>query len=151
LVVAQTKSDNFSSGQSLATLKTRIRTIYPSWGFVTLASGNNAGVVTNSTLNVVRDGGTIAKLLVTAVEMSTSSASIVPDSMGEEVTLMIGDRVEAEIKAAPVVPVSPASPVTPPVVTTPEDPAAIATPEVSPDTGATPTPTPAVEPDPFGN
>ena len=72
----KTKFDSFTSGQSVASLKTRVRSIYPNWGFVTLASGNNAGVVANSTLNVVRGGETIAKLLVTAVESSSSSASI---------------------------------------------------------------------------
>ncbi len=94
------KFENFSSGQSLASLQTRIRSIYPNWGFVTLASGNNAGVVTNSTLNVVRDGQTIAKLLVTAVESNSASASIVPDSLAPEVTLMVGDRVVPAQKAA---------------------------------------------------
>ena len=87
------KFDNFSKGQSLPSLKTRIRSIYPNWGFVTLAAGNNAGVVANSTLDVVRDGQTIAKLLVTAVESGTASASIVPDSVVPDVTLMVGDRV----------------------------------------------------------
>lgn len=93
-------SDNaiMSSGQSLP-LKTRIRSIYPTWGFVTLASGNSAGVVTNSTLDVIRDGATVAKLLVTAVETSTSSASIIPDSLAQDVTLMVGDRVEPSKKA----------------------------------------------------
>jgi hypothetical protein len=85
--------ESFSNGQSLPSLKTRIRSIYPNWGFVTLASGNNAGVVANSTLNVVRDGETIAKLLVTAVESRSSSASIVPDSLAPDVTLMVGDQV----------------------------------------------------------
>lgn len=87
------KLENFSNGQSLPSLNTRIRSIYPNWGFVTLASGNNAGVVNNSTLSVVRDGETIAKLLVTAVETGSSSASIVPDSLAPDVTLMVGDRV----------------------------------------------------------
>jgi hypothetical protein len=87
------KFEDFGSGQSLASLRTRIRSIYPNWGFVTLASGNNAGVVTNSTLNVVRQGETIAKLLVTAVESSSASASIVPDSLAADVTLMVGDQV----------------------------------------------------------
>jgi uncharacterized protein YoxC len=87
------KLDTFASGQSLPTLNTRIRSIYPTWGFVTLASGNNGGVVANSTLDVVRDDQTIAKLLVTAVESTTSSASIVPDSIAADVTLMVGDRV----------------------------------------------------------
>lgn len=90
---AKRKFEDFGSGQSLSSLRTRIRSIYPNWGFVTLASGNNAGVVTNSTLNVVRQGETIAKLLVTAVESSSASASIVPDSLAADVTLMVGDQV----------------------------------------------------------
>ncbi|MES2438700.1 MAG: hypothetical protein V4584_06530 [Verrucomicrobiota bacterium] len=106
---AKTKFDNFSGGQSLASLQTRIRSIYPNWGFVTLASGNNAGVVANSTLHVVRGGETIAKLLVTAVESGTASASIVPDSMGNDVTLRVGDRVEPGQKPVKTPPVAPAS------------------------------------------
>ncbi len=85
--------ETMSMNQSLPTLSTRIRSIYPTWGFVTLSSGNASGVVTNSTLNVVRDGSTIAKLMVTAVETSTASASIIPDSVAKDVTLMVGDRV----------------------------------------------------------
>lgn len=92
--------ESLTSGQSFPTLNTRIRSIYPNWGFVTLTSGNNAGVVTNSTLDVVRNGQTVAKLLVTAVESGTASASIVPDSMSSDATLMVGDRVVAG-QAAP--------------------------------------------------
>lgn len=88
----------YAKGESLPSLNTRIRSIYPNWGFVTLGSGNSAGVMTNSTLNVVRDGTTIAKLLVTAVETSTSSASIVPDSLAPDVTLMVGDQVVPGVK-----------------------------------------------------
>jgi cell division protein FtsB len=104
------KFDDFAGGRSLASLNTRIRSIYPNWGFVTLASGNNAGVVTSSTLNVVRNDQVIAKLLVTAVEATTASASIVPDSMAADATLMVGDRVVPGLKetkpaaSAPVVP-----------------------------------------------
>ena len=85
--------ETISKNQSLPILNTRIRSIYPTWGFVTLATGNSGGVVTNSTLNVVRDGSTIAKLLVTSVEASSASASIIPDSVAKDVTLMVGDRV----------------------------------------------------------
>jgi DNA polymerase II small subunit/DNA polymerase delta subunit B len=85
--------ETFSRGESLPTLKTSIRSIYATWGFVTLNAGNNAGVTTNSTLDVVRDGETIAKLLVTSVESRSASASIIPDSVAENVTLMVGDRV----------------------------------------------------------
>ncbi len=82
-----------SKGESLPALKTSIRSIYPTWGFVTLNDGNNAGVNSNSTLDVVRDGETIARLLVTAVEGRSASASIIPDSLAVDTTLMVGDRV----------------------------------------------------------
>jgi myosin heavy subunit len=90
---AKSNFEKYTTGQSLPALKTRIRNIYPNWGFVTLASGNNAGVIANSTLDVVRDDQVIAKLLVTAVENTTSSANIVPDSMSPDITLNVGDRV----------------------------------------------------------
>lgn len=95
---ANDKSAKYSGGESLAGLNTRIRSIYPNWGFVTLAAGNSSGVVNNSTLSVVRGGETIASLLVTAVEANTSSATIVPDSLGADVTLRAGDRVVPGVK-----------------------------------------------------
>jgi len=94
----QGKFETWGKGETLRDMKTRIRSIYPNWGFVTLAAGNNAGVMTNSNLNVVRDGQVIAKLLVTAVESGSASASIVPDSLAPDTTLMVGDRVEAASK-----------------------------------------------------
>ena len=87
------KFEIISSGKSLPTLDTRIRSIYPTWGFVTLAAGNNSGVVTNSILDVVRGDTTVARLLVTAVERGTSSASIIPESVAQDTVLMVGDRV----------------------------------------------------------
>ena len=90
---SKTALEDFGTGQSLVTLNTRIRSIYPNWGFVTLAGGNNAGVVGNSTLNVVRDGQLIAKLLVTAVESNTAAASIIPNSLAPDIILRVGDRV----------------------------------------------------------
>ncbi len=96
----KSKFDTYANGDSLATLKTSIRTIYPNWGFVTLSSGNNGGVVANSTLNVIRDGATIAQLLVTAVESNSASASIVPGSLADDVTLSVGDQVVPGLKAA---------------------------------------------------
>jgi hypothetical protein len=90
--------DTLGRGESLPELKTSIRSIYPTWGFVTLGDGNNAGVNANSTLDVVRDGEVIARLLVTAVESRSASASIIPDSIAQDVTLMVGDRVVAGSK-----------------------------------------------------
>ncbi len=89
-----------SKGESFSTLKTRISAVYPNWGFVTLAAGNNAGVITNSTLDVLRDGEVIAKLLVTAVERNSASASIVPESVQADTVLSVGDQVVPGVKAA---------------------------------------------------
>lgn len=95
---AKSKFEDFAASRSLPSLNTRIRSIYPSWGFVTLAGGNNVGVVAGSTLNVVRDDTVIAQLLVSGVEATSSSASIVPDSLDDGATLMVGDRVVPGIK-----------------------------------------------------
>lgn len=89
------KLEILTKGQSLPSLKTSIRRIYSTWGFVLLADGDNAGVNANSTLDVVRGGEVIAKLLVTAVESRAASASIVPGSLAEDTVLMTGDRVVA--------------------------------------------------------
>jgi hypothetical protein len=99
----QGELETYSRGESLPSLKTSIRSIYPTWGFVTLNAGNNAGVTSTSTLDVVRDGATIARLLVTSVESRSASASIIPDSVSEDITLMVGDRVVAgsKTKTAP--------------------------------------------------
>ena len=95
----KSKFDNYTNGQSLPSMKTTIRSIYPNWGFVTLAAGNGAGVVANSTLNVIRDEKVVARLLVTAVETNTASATIVPDSLSSDTTLAIGDQVVPGAKA----------------------------------------------------
>jgi hypothetical protein len=95
----QTDVERSSRGESYSDLQTNIRAIYPNWGFVTLADGNNAGVITGSTLDVMRDGERVGQLLVTAVEASTASASIVPDSVPEGTSLMSGDEVIPAVKA----------------------------------------------------
>jgi hypothetical protein len=95
---SKSKFEDFAASRSLPTLNTSIRSIYPSWGFVTLGSGNNAGVVIGSTLNVVRNDTVVAKLLVSGVEATTASASIVPDSLDDGATLMVGDRVVPGLK-----------------------------------------------------
>jgi len=87
-----------SKGESFSTLKTRISAVYPNYGFVTLAAGNTSGVITNSTLDVVRNDEVIAKLLVTAVERNTAAASIIPDTAKADTVLMSGDRVVPGVK-----------------------------------------------------
>lgn len=142
------KLDTIASGQSLPTLNTRIRSIYPTWGFVTLGAGNNGGVVTNSTLDVMRDDKTIAKLLVTAVESTTASASIIPDSLAPDTTLMVGDKV-VPAPAPPVVTRPPAPSLAPSVApAAAEDTAPAAEPEAAAEPAAKPEPDP-LEIDPF--
>ncbi|MEP4078552.1 hypothetical protein [Haloferula sp.] len=71
----------------------RISSIYGPWGFVTLSAGSSGGIVSGSTLSVVRGGEAVAELRVRSVESSRASADIVPNSVSEETTLMVGDKV----------------------------------------------------------
>jgi hypothetical protein len=73
--------------------RANISSIYGPWGFVTLSAGNNGGIVSGSTLNVVRGGEAVAELRVRSVEANRASADVVPSSLAEDVTLMVGDRV----------------------------------------------------------
>ena len=79
-------------------MKTRISSIYRNWGFVILAAGDRQGVVTGSTLDVMRGGEVVAKLKVTAVEAGRASADIVLDSVAAQVTLRTGDTVVAQVE-----------------------------------------------------
>jgi len=79
----------------------RIRSVFGNWGFVTLSVGNNGGVVQGSYLDVVRDGETIAKLYVTAVETNSAAAEVDPDSLKQDTVLMVGDKVVPAAKDAP--------------------------------------------------
>jgi predicted metal-dependent hydrolase len=90
--------DIISRGDSLPTMKTKIRNIYSNWGFVTLANGYQSGVTGGSSLDIVRDDKVIGKLLVSTVEKSSASASIVPDSIAEDITLRVGDQVVATLE-----------------------------------------------------
>lgn len=90
-----------SSGKSFPTLKTSISSIYRNWGFVILAAGDSQGVVSGSTLDVVRGGEVIGKLKVTAVEAGRASADIVLDSVAAGTTLQAGDSVVAEQEEKP--------------------------------------------------
>jgi hypothetical protein len=99
-----------SGGRSVPGLKAGIRAVYNNWGFVTLNAGDKAGVVFNSTLDVVRDKDVVAKLLVTVVERDTASATIIPDSVTQDTVLMPGDKVvPATAGVGPAVPAAPAA------------------------------------------
>ena len=132
--------------------KTRVSSIYPNWGFVTLGAGHISGVVTGSNLEIVRDGKAVAKLLVTAVESNTASATIIPDSLAEGTVLMVGDQVVPTHKPGPK-PAAPAkSSAAPakdaaPAAESPLEPApgVAAEPEATPT--VTPEATPAVTPE----
>jgi hypothetical protein len=86
------KDSNYSNKRSFFS-SSRISQIFPAYGFVTLPIGNTSGVVSGSPLNVVRDGTVVAKLRVSSVEAGRAAAEIVPDSLAEGTTLMVGDRV----------------------------------------------------------
>ncbi len=85
-----------TTGKSQPFLSTTIKTVYSSWGFVTLNGGDVQGVVPGSILSVVRGDDVVAKLKVTTVEPNRAAADIVLDSMAADVILMGGDKVVPE-------------------------------------------------------
>ena len=84
------------NGKSDPGLQTAVRSVYSGLGFVTLAGGDNLGIVKDSQLSVMRDGAEIAKLIVTTVELTTAAADIDPDSLADGMTVQAGDKVVAE-------------------------------------------------------
>jgi hypothetical protein len=78
-------------------LHTNVSAVFPTWGFVTLGSGENAGVIAGSTLEVKRGDSTVARLLVTAVESSTAAADVIPEANGQQPALSVGDLVVAAV------------------------------------------------------
>ncbi len=90
------EAERIAQGKSQTKLATSIKTVYSSWGFVTLNGGDIQGVVPDSTLDVVRGGEVVAKLKVTTVEPNRAAADIVRDSMNDEYSLRSGDRVVPE-------------------------------------------------------
>jgi hypothetical protein len=95
----RTKDSNYSNKRSFFS-STRIGSIFPAYGFVTLPIGNSSGVVSGSSLDVVRDGAVVAKLRVSSVEAGRAAAEIVPDSLAADTVLMVGDRVVPSADAA---------------------------------------------------
>lgn len=91
-------------------LNTRISSIFDTYGFVTLPVGNNGGVVGGSSLDVVRDGEVIAKLLVKTVEASTSAAEVIPDTLRADTVLMVGDEIRATAASKPIPAPTPPAP-----------------------------------------
>lgn len=85
-----------SSGRSLPTLSTSVKSVYRNWGFVTLNGGNATGVVPDSVLDVLRNGEVVAKLKVTTVEQNRAAADIMVDALPVVATVRSGDRVVAE-------------------------------------------------------
>jgi len=97
--MAVTILDGYSRGESRPGMTTRIRSLYPNWGFVTLASGGIAGIAGNSTMDVIRDNRIIAKLQITAVEANSATATIVPGSLADDAVLAVNDVV---VPGAPI-------------------------------------------------
>ena len=94
--------------ESDPSLRTKVAGVYATLGFVTLAAGDNLGVVRDSSLDVVRDGEVVGKLLVTSVEARTAAADIVPDSFKGGDNVHVGDVVVPTPEAAPPQPAGPA-------------------------------------------
>lgn len=102
ITVNEKRVEYETSGKSQPSLNTTIKTVYSSWGFVTINGGDAQGVVPGSTLAVMRGDELVAKLKVTTVEPNRAAADILRDSVGDDVYLRSGDKVVAEPADKPV-------------------------------------------------
>ncbi len=93
-----------TTGKSQPFLKTTVKTVYSTWGFVTLNGGEIQGVVPGSTLAVIRGDEVVAKLKVTTVEPNRAAADILRETLGAEVFLRAGDKVVPIATARPAEP-----------------------------------------------
>jgi cell division septum initiation protein DivIVA len=104
IVVNEQRVEYETSGISQPFLKTTIKTVYTTWGFVTLNGGEIQGVVPGSTLAVMRGDEVVAKLKVTTVEPNRAAADILRETLGADVTLRGGDKVVPLATAKPADP-----------------------------------------------
>lgn len=104
IVVNEERVEFETSGKSQPFLSTTIKTVYSSWGFVTLNGGDIQGVVPGSALAVVRGDEVVAKLKVTTVEPNRAAADILRESLGADIFLRAGDKVVAMSSAKPADP-----------------------------------------------
>ena len=86
---------NYARKQSLPGLNASVSRVVSDFDFVILTGGDNAGVIKDSTLDVLRNGEKIGKLKVTATLPSSAAASMIPDSFTEGSRVRVGDKVVA--------------------------------------------------------
>ncbi|MFT5465029.1 MAG: hypothetical protein ACI8UO_000115 [Verrucomicrobiales bacterium] len=74
-------------------IDTQIKAAYNDWGFVVIDAGDADGIVLNATLDIVRQGKPICKVLVTDLEPSQCSANIIRSSLMPGQSVQVGDSV----------------------------------------------------------
>lgn len=70
-----------------------IAQVYPQWGFVVLAAGNEQRAAEGATLAVIRAGVEVAQVKITDLLQTRAVADVLPGKTAEGVTLQPGDRV----------------------------------------------------------
>ncbi len=70
-----------------------IAQVYPQWGFVVLAAGNEQRAAEGATLAVLRGGVEVAQLKITDLLQNRAVADVLPGTLSDGVTLEPGDRV----------------------------------------------------------
>ena len=93
LTAAKKKLSDLTSGRSLPTMKTKIRSIDSNLGIVTLAAGIRSGVIGGSKVAVMRGGEKIGELNIKAVSANVATADVIQSSLKEGETVSVGDTV----------------------------------------------------------
>jgi len=93
LAAIKKKLSDMTGGRSLATMRTKIKSISSSLGFVTLNGGLKDGVVGGSKVAVMRGGEKIGELSITAVTENSATADVVQSSLKGGTKVRAGDTV----------------------------------------------------------
>jgi septal ring factor EnvC (AmiA/AmiB activator) len=90
---ASDELSRITSGKSDPEMRTSVRSVSSSLGFVTLSGGMNSGVVGGSKVSVMRDGEKVADMNVTAVSANTATADVIQSTLKEGDSVFPGDTV----------------------------------------------------------
>lgn len=93
LASSKKRLSDITSGRSLPTMKTEIRSIDRRLGIIVLGAGIRSGVIGGSKVAVMRGGEKIGELSVKAVSANLATADVIQSSLKEGESVAVGDTV----------------------------------------------------------
>ncbi|HEX2751451.1 MAG TPA: hypothetical protein VHM91_25800 [Verrucomicrobiales bacterium] len=102
-VIAQLKNRDLfqKTGTVVESFRTYVSAVNPELGFVILAHGDNSNVTKGAKFDIIRGDKLIAKIVVTHLEPTKSTAEIVTGSLAAGESILPGDRAVVNVASTP--------------------------------------------------